>query len=1814
MSHRHARGTVLLGRYRLLRELGAGAHGRVYLAEDLGHGGHRVAVKVISGFVGRDDPSRKASMVLRTLRHPCWASVLDGGVLPTAEGEDVADFLVLRYVDGTPVQTSQGPQPIEDVWQFLEDGARILRALHERGVIHYDVTTDNVLREEHDGRTRFVLTDGGLAHIGPIPGGGRGTPQFMAPELTAIGDHDHRVDLYSLGLVAYHMLAGEPPFKGRGGALFKARRDRAAPSISAARPDTPAALAELIDQLIERDPVRRPASAQAIIERLHGVHGPRVPLFREDEILRMAGEGAFKGRARERARVDEILTHLAARVSTDSQQAPTSTPIPTPVRIVAGVQGMGATSLIRDAAWAARDRGIPVVALAPTRGARDRRGLLRQVVDGIAHLGLAKDEEARPLRLDAGRGRTTSLTQASDRASEVFLRAVESAAERQPLLITVEAFDELEADVQGAVRILARHLASRAEYSGRTPQPAVALLIDAGEADTQPFLIPDTAEPERAVWNLTALTQDDVTALVRDRLPGLTLDDEDLTRLMERTEGVPGAVASALGEAARRGHLAHIAGQWRWDLRDLSAYDINPSLPPDLRQLVRRLSTNQRDLVRTLDLLATPVPAKGLAQLARALESAPLPRELTLTRNGDDGDITVTLAHRAIATELRGIRPAEMRRIADRLRRSRARWCSMGRAAILGAAGQPARALEAWLKLPEPARARLAKQAPEWTESVCASSSVTDATPVLRAVIESGIYTRSLARFAANYADLLGLSENAIRGLVENAQRRVQSSTVLLLTRSFLHGSPDDAPLTALLLAYRELAFNERGESAEAKRTHARLRKSVRILRRKGALETATRIEYLLLIGRRLFMRGHSKLARHMLEEAARCARRGRERFRLARVLSNLAIICSRDPDTSLSLRAWKRSAVFREALGDLSGLTSVFHNMGNFLHSRGDAFGAVPHLQKAAAIAVRHCLSTRYHRALERLAAVFDDHGNTRLAHEHARRSLVAARVVDMRAAEARSLALLAPLSAALGQVAEARQCISQLSASAIGRLDAVHRDLARASASLAPLHMGAVEESATVWSTHPPSAASVNTPRHTNLLLHALARVHEGSNAPAYAHVPVLSDSQRPLMQALGKSGGALSAALEIQHSRQLVGGHTRRMVSELLLAAWRNGERAESLPTALAHMVARHRQAGERLLEARCMMAQATLHQSEKDALSLTQRALRLLNTLPQDSPIYCPQEARISIGTVGSRALSTAWTLRDLGSVLAATGSTDSTQPADSRLADAMRAAVSAATRTRASGKLEELLDDVVASTITITGAERACVVLRDEETEKKVHVASSASDQEGDESIESVSQAVLDRVLAGGEALLLHDVFEDEELLGRPSITSLSLRSILCVPIVGPRGVLGAIYADNASSAGSFDNVDREVLAAFAEHAAAAIQTNQLVRDLQRTNADVRKAQEQLIRGERLRTIGEVSSGVAHEFNNLLTAILARVQLMHLSALPPELRKDLELIEKASLDAAAVVRRLQSFSRNQRQGHFRELQMGEIVADALELLRPLWSSRAQKVPTKTNIKVALDAEVGCAVRGDPTELREVITNLIKNALDAVGSTGQIDVSVKRTDTHIEARVADNGTGIPPDVLPRIFDPFFTTKGEKGTGLGLPLIHQIVERHGGAIAVEQTGLEGTTFLVRLPLSGLELGAEGLDVDTTDEASQQPGPRVLVVDDDANVREPLCTYLTRTGFEVTSAVDGEDAIRVLEQDAPDVVISDVSMPHMDGIELCRKLQKRGSPVPVVLMSGWASGFRPAHARRVGAAAVLSKPFAMKQVTDLLRSVVEG
>ena len=205
---------------RLGQELGSGAHGTVYVAEDVGRGGKRVALKVTQSSHEGLAFFSPAAQTLHWFRHPNWAEVFDAGAVPpAAPSKDAVGskaggcwFQAMRLVEGRSLESLEGPQELAFVYRFLEAGARVLQAMHERDIIHYDVTPSNFILEESKQGDRFVLTDGGLAHRGPVAGFARGTPLFMAPELTEEGTHDHRVDLYALGLIAFRLTTGRDAF------------------------------------------------------------------------------------------------------------------------------------------------------------------------------------------------------------------------------------------------------------------------------------------------------------------------------------------------------------------------------------------------------------------------------------------------------------------------------------------------------------------------------------------------------------------------------------------------------------------------------------------------------------------------------------------------------------------------------------------------------------------------------------------------------------------------------------------------------------------------------------------------------------------------------------------------------------------------------------------------------------------------------------------------------------------------------------------------------------------------------------------------------------------------------------------------------------------------------------------------------------------------------------------------------------------------------------------------------------------------------------------------------------------------------------------------------------------------------------------------------------------------------------------------------------------------------------------------------------------------------------------------------------------
>ncbi len=313
-------------------------------------------------------------------------------------------------------------------------------------------------------------------------------------------------------------------------------------------------------------------------------------------------------------------------------------------------------------------------------------------------------------------------------------------------------------------------------------------------------------------------------------------------------------------------------------------------------------------------------------------------------------------------------------------------------------------------------------------------------------------------------------------------------------------------------------------------------------------------------------------------------------------------------------------------------------------------------------------------------------------------------------------------------------------------------------------------------------------------------------------------------------------------------------------------------------------------------------------------------------------------------------------------------------------------------------------------------------------------------------------------------------------------------------------------------------------------------------------------------------LGELSFGVAHNVNNTLTGILGRAQLiLRNSNDPAKIEAGLELIIKSAEDGAHIIRRIQDFARQRPSREFETISIAELLKDACEMTRPRWESRSEFAP----IRFALHADCKAYVKGDPVELREVLVNMIYNAVDAMPSGGEVRVATQENRDRVVIYITDTGTGMTPEVKQRLFDPFFTTKGKAGTGMGLAVSFGIIRRHEGSIEVDSEPGRGTTFKISLPkvIAGYREAERHHALPKQLRNASEDKVRVLVVDDETHVREVLIEALEAEGCEVVSAQSGEIALALFDQYEGkfDAVFTDIGMPEMSGWELVTEIRER-------------------------------------------------
>lgn len=336
-----------------------------------------------------------------------------------------------------------------------------------------------------------------------------------------------------------------------------------------------------------------------------------------------------------------------------------------------------------------------------------------------------------------------------------------------------------------------------------------------------------------------------------------------------------------------------------------------------------------------------------------------------------------------------------------------------------------------------------------------------------------------------------------------------------------------------------------------------------------------------------------------------------------------------------------------------------------------------------------------------------------------------------------------------------------------------------------------------------------------------------------------------------------------------------------------------------------------------------------------------------------------------------------------------------------------------------------------------------------------------------------------------------------------------------------------------------------------------------------------ETQRQVVQQERLHAFGTMASGVTHDFNNALSVILgfSEIALEELDAGQKEaVAQHLRTIMTAALDGAAMVTRLREFYRPDGRDEPRAaIDLNMLIEQAARITRPRWN--AQALAQGITIEVATELQKIPLISADAAELREALTNLIFNAVDAMPDGGSVTLRTCEELADVRLEINDTGIGMPDEVRRRCLEPFFTTKGERGTGLGLAMVYGTIERHGGNLEIESEIGRGTTFVIRLPKHLATSQASAV----VDSHASEP-LRILVVDDQPVLCDILGMYLTKDSHEVESAHDSDEALEKFSAGTFDLVITDHVMPGRSGTELAAMIKERSPGTSVFLLTGYA------------------------------------
>jgi len=452
----------------------------------------------------------------------------------------------------------------------------------------------------------------------------------------------------------------------------------------------------------------------------------------------------------------------------------------------------------------------------------------------------------------------------------------------------------------------------------------------------------------------------------------------------------------------------------------------------------------------------------------------------------------------------------------------------------------------------------------------------------------------------------------------------------------------------------------------------------------------------------------------------------------------------------------------------------------------------------------------------------------------------------------------------------------------------------------------------------------------------------------------------------------------------------------------------------------------------------------------------------------------------------------------------------------------------------------------------------------------------------------------------GDLLYEPDITLGGSLPLPPRFSEIGARALIAAPLRVEGEVVGVLMAARREP-NSFSSGECEFLRQLSEHVALAARQGDLYASLQAAYDDLRQTQQTVLQQERLRALGQMASGIAHDINNAISPVTLYVENLLDSDpnLSPRARQYLPIVLRAIDDVSATVARMREFYRpHDTQLTLAPIELNKLIEQVIDLTRARWSDMPQQ--RGVVIEVALElAEDLPRVPGVESEIREALTNLVFNAVDAMPEGGKLTLTTSAADQWVRLEVADTGVGMDEETRRKCLEPFFTTKGERGTGLGLAMVYGALRRHGADIHIESAPGQGTRFLLTFPISQ----ASELAKPDAEQVTPVAAPlRILVIDDDALVLTPLKDILEADGHAVVTVDDPRRGIEVFRAEQPrnpfGVVITDLGMPHLDGRAVARAIKETSPNTPVILLTGWGRRLDTEEAATQDIDHVLSKP----------------